>query len=186
MARPLRQEEPGATYHVTSHAVDGATIVHDDQDRAKLITTTANVVDRQCWVALAFCVMDTHFHLLVTTPKTNLAEGMRLLNGRYAQSFNRRHGRRGHLFRERYRPTRVRSDAHLLLTIRYIARNPLEPRLAHHPCDYAWSSYAGVVGTAPCWPFVSRAAVLEHVGGDGAATALLREFVEGHPPPARA
>src|SRR4051812_917101 len=142
MARPLRQEEPGATYHVTRHAGAGATIVHDDQDRA--------------------------------------------LNGRYAQSFNRRHGRRGHLFRERYRPTRVRSDAHLLLTIRYIARNPLEPRLAHHPCDYAWSSYAGVVGTAPCWPFVSRAAVLEHVGGDGAATALLREFVEGHPPPARA
>jgi len=186
MARPLREEEPGATYHVTCHAVADATIVRDDEDRAKLVSTIANVVGRQRWICLAVCVMDTHLHLLVTTPDPNLAEGMCLLNGRYAQSFNRCHGRRGHLFRERYRPTRVASDAHLLLTVRYIARNPLEPRLADHPCDYRWSSYAGVVGAAPCWPFVSQAAVLEHVGNGQDALRLLREFVEGDAAPASA
>jgi hypothetical protein len=83
------------------------------------------------------------------------------------------------VLRERYHPKRIVGDAHLLLTVRYIALNPVEAGLADHPCAYAWSSYPGVVGTAACWPFIARAELLEHIGGGESALALLREFVEG-------
>ena len=44
-----------------------------------------------------------HVHLLVETPAANLGEGIQRLHGRYAQTFNERHRRSGHLFQGRYR-----------------------------------------------------------------------------------
>jgi REP-associated tyrosine transposase len=181
MPRPLRNEEPGATYHVTINAVEGSTIVRDDVDHATLLRLAAAVIPRQGWICLAFCILNTHFHLLVTTPKPNLAEGMQLLNGRYAQLFNRRHERKGHLFCSRYYAGRIRSEAHLLLTVRYIARNPVEAGTVENPCDARWSSYAGVVSGSGCWPFIDREWLLELFGGGEAGLAALRDFVEDVP-----
>jgi len=47
--------------------------------------------------------MDNHYHLLVETPEANLSKGMRQLNGRYTQTFNRGHRRVGHVFQGRYK-----------------------------------------------------------------------------------
>lgn len=181
MPRRPRDEEPGLTYHITIHSIDAGYIVLDDVDRKKLIATVEEVVARYGWICLAFVILDTHYHLLVTTSEANLGEGMRLLNGSYARYFNRRHGKKGHLFRERYRDTRVITDAHLLLTVRYIALNPVKAGLAADPCSHRWSSYPGAVGVTRCWPFIASDVLLEHVGSGDAALRILRDFVEGEP-----
>ena len=182
MSRPLRENEPGATYHVTIHAVAGGTIVSTDTDRSELVKRVGLVAARKGWVCLAFCILDTHYHLLVTTPEANLSDGMQLLNGAYAQGFNRRHGRKGHLFRERFRPRRIRNDAHLLLTVRYIALNSIKADMVDVPTSDPWSSYAGVVGVTACWPFIARSELLQHFGPDATAVQMLRDFVEGGDP----
>jgi REP element-mobilizing transposase RayT len=182
MPRPLREQEPGATHHVTIHAIDEGTIVRTDIDRSELLNTLGMVVARKGWNCLAFCILDTHYHLLVTTPDANLAEGMQLLNGIYAQRFNRRHARRGHVFRERYRPRRVMTDAHVLLTVRYIALNPVRANIVETPAGHLWSSYAGLIEATKCWPFIARDQLLEHFGSSATATQVLRDFVEGSSP----
>ena len=48
----------------------------------------------------------------------------RLLTG-YAQGFNRRHRRRGHLFQNRYKSIVCEEDPYLLELVRYIHLNPL-------------------------------------------------------------
>jgi putative transposase len=179
--RGPRAEEPGTTYHVTIHSIHGATIVCDDSDRRRLLKTIATVVARYGWICLAFCILDNHYHLLVTTPEPNLGEGMRLLNASYAQDFNRRHGRRGHVFRERYGDKKVVTDEHLLLTVRYIALNPVEAGLAADAGSFRWSSYPGVVGLTRCWPFIANGVLLEHFGSGEAAIRIIRDFVEGEP-----
>jgi putative transposase len=186
VARAPREEEPGATWHVTTHGVADSVIVRSDDDRRRLIRATEQIVRRQRWTCLAFCVMDTHYHLLVTTPETSLAAGVQLLNGGYAQAFNRRYVRRGHLFGARYWSRRVHDDSYLLTALRYVARNAVAAGIAAHPCDYRWSSYAGVAGTAPCWPFVDRAAILGQLGGGRLALQRLRDFVEVDTTPADA
>ncbi len=179
MPRQPRENEPGATYHVTIHAVADGTIVRTDTDRSELVRRVGVVAARKGWVCLAFCILDTHYHLLVTTPEANLSDGMQLLNGTYAQGFNRRHGRKGHLFRERFRPRRIRNDAHLLLTVRYIALNSMKADMVDVPTSDPWSSYAGVVGVATCWPFIARSELLRHFGPAATAVQVLRDFVEG-------
>ena len=176
MPRLLRNEEAGLTYHVTAHAVAEARLVHDDDDRRRFLAQLQTVAGSLGWTCLAVCLLDTHYHLLVQISEANLARGMQRLNGCYAQFFNLKYGRRGHLFGGRYYGGKVLSEAHLLLALRYIARNATDK--GADPARYRWSSYPGVIGTRACWPFVARAAVLELFGSAPTAVALLRAFVE--------
>jgi REP element-mobilizing transposase RayT len=105
MARPLRIEYPGAVYHVISRGNEKKNIFKDDQDREAFLRILAHVNKRDHWQCHAFCLRDTHHHLLIETPEGNLSLGMRQLNGVYTQARNKRCNKTGHLFQGRYRDT---------------------------------------------------------------------------------
>ena len=93
--------------------------------------------------------MSNHYHLLVRTLEPNLSRGMRDLNGMYAQWFNRRHGRDGHLFHGRYRALLSGSDEHLLAAVAYMVRDPVRAGMCERPCDWPWSSQRALSGQCP-------------------------------------
>lgn len=146
VARALRIQFPGALYHVTARGNAGQAIYCDDEDRDGFLGILARAVSRFAWLCHAFCLMGNHYHVLIETPRPNLAQGMRDLNGTYAQHFNERHGRIGHLFQGRYRAILVQKERHLLELSRYIVRNPVRAALCAHPADWPWTSYLGTAG----------------------------------------
>ena len=103
MARPLRVCPPGAVIHVITRGNARGAIVRDDDDRHEFLVLLARAVERYQWLCHAHCLLDNHYHLLIEVPLGNLPNGMRHLNGRYAQRFNARYDRSGHLFQARYR-----------------------------------------------------------------------------------
>jgi hypothetical protein len=110
--------------------------------------------------------MDNHMHLLVETPKANLAAGMQQLHGQYARRFNDRYGCTGHVFDGRYGAVLIKGDRQLLAVLRYIALNPTSAGLCRRPEDFAWSSYASIVeDTSPGFLNVDR--LFWHLGGLG-------------------
>jgi hypothetical protein len=123
--------------------------------------------------------MPTHYHLLIHVPANRLQAGMQILNGQYAQNFNRQHGRSGHLHGDRYHAEPVLTDGHMLYASRYIYRNPLEAGLCDSPADWRWSSYRGTAGLDDPFAFVDDAAIRDYFGGnDEPALQMLRNFVE--------
>ncbi len=62
----------------------------------------------------AYCMMPTHYHLLLQTPDANLSRCMRHLNGVYTQKYNVSHSCDGALFRGRYKSILVDADTYLL------------------------------------------------------------------------
>ena len=80
------------------------------------------------------------------TPDANLSKGMRQLNGRYTQNFNRDHGRVGHVFQGRYKAILIEKDGYLLELSRYIVLNPVRARMVHSAIEWPWSSYRATVG----------------------------------------
>lgn len=56
---------------------------------------------RTGWRVHAWRLMSNHCHLAVSTPRANLVEGMRWLQGTFASRFNRLRAERGHLFQGR-------------------------------------------------------------------------------------
>ena len=178
MARPLRIEYPGAVYHVTSRGNARQDIVDDDRDRLQWRSLLAHVVDRFGWHCYAYCLMDNHYHLLIETPKPNLSLGMRQLNGRYTQMYNRRYARVGHLFQGRFTAILVEKETYLLELCRYVVLNPVRANLVPYPRQWAWSSYRATVGDTKAHDWLRTDWILGQFGAhERAAQAGYRAFV---------
>jgi putative transposase len=88
--------------------------------------------------------MTNHYHLLIGSSREALSQGLRQLNGFYAQGFNQRHGRRGHLFGDRFSAFVVEGDQHFEAASRYILLNPVRAELCATAREWRWSdSYFG-------------------------------------------
>ena len=153
MARPLRLQFEGAVYHVMARGHERSAIFRDAEDRSKFLALLEQVATEEKWILHSYCLLGNHYHLLIETPEGALARGMRDLNGRYAQWFNWRHDRRGHVFEGRYRAAVVEKQTHLMELHRYIVLNPVRARLAERPGDWRWSSYRATAGLEkpPAW-----------------------------------
>lgn len=177
MARSLRHEHPGAVYHVTSRGNARGAIFLDSQDETSFFEMFARVVRGTGWICHAYCLMPNHFHLLIETPKPNLARGMRL-NSTFAQRFNRRHARIGHVLQGRYHAVLIEKEPHLLEVGRYVVLNPVRARLCSSPAAWAASSYRATAGLSPRPPFLTVGWLLEQIGGSGRrARERYRAFV---------
>jgi len=166
MVRPIRIEFPGAVYHVTSRGNGRADIYLSDADRELFLEVLEHVVDRFGWICHAYCLMTNHYHLMIETPKGNIIQGMRQLNGVYTRRFNVKHGRAGHLFQGRYKAILVEKDSHLLSLCRYIVRNPVAAGMVRDVSEWDWSSYQATVGLADRAVFLTIDWVLEQFGGN--------------------
>ena len=165
MARPLRLEFPGALYHVISRGNEKALIFVDDVDRADFLDLLSSVVVQELFQLHAYCLLGNHYHLLLETPVGRLSCGMHRLNGRYAQRFNWRHGRSGHLFEGRFKAILVERELHLLELHRYIVLNPVRAGIVNRPEDWKWSSYRATSGLTGAPPWLQVAWTLRQFGG---------------------
>jgi len=153
MARPLRIEFAQAVYHVTSRGDCREPIFQDDKDRLLFVDLLGHALERFDACALAYCLMDNHYHLVVCTRQPNLSALMRHVNGVFTQRVNRRHGNVGHVFQGRYKAILVDRDAYLLEVCRYVDLNPVRAGMVASPQDWAWSSYRALTcaSRAPPW-----------------------------------
>lgn len=187
MARQLRLEFAGALYHVTARGNARQAIYADDQDRAHFLDLLAREIVQQRWRCYAYCLMDNHYHVLLETPEPTLSQGMRRLNGRYTQSFNRRHARVGHVLQGRFKSILVDKESYFLELSRYIVLNPVRAQVVRTPQEWPWSSYPATVGMrqAPDWLAVDE--VLGFFDREArAAQRAYRQFVRegiGQPSP---
>jgi len=75
MARKLRVQYPGATYHVMNGGDRREAIFADDQDRHRFLKTLGEACEKTRWQVHAYCLMSNHFHLVLETPQPSLVAG---------------------------------------------------------------------------------------------------------------
>ena len=139
---------PDGFFHVFSRAVFGDDVFVDSIDRRRFLRLLEDSGTRVRWRCHAYCLMTTHYHLVVEARTRQLATGMQLLNGRYARGFNRRHTRYGALFAERYSVRVVQSEEHLFEACAYVILNPVKARLCDRAEEWPWSySHFGLEAT---------------------------------------
>jgi putative transposase len=140
MARPRRSDLPDGVFHITARGVAGTAVFRDDEDRLRFLRLLGKTVERHDWMCHAFCLMGTHYHLVVQATRDDVSAGIQWLNGTYAQSFNRRHERWGHLFGARFGSWVIDRDEHLASTCLYVLQNPVRAGLCRHAEDWPWSA----------------------------------------------
>jgi REP element-mobilizing transposase RayT len=172
MPRRPREEAPGAIHHVVPTGSGGESIVRDDLDRETLLQRLDRAVVRYGWSCLAYCILDTHFHLVARTPVPNLGLGMQWLLAPYARDFNERHKRRGNLFHTRFYSNRIATNEHLTATLVYVHLNPVRAGIVESPDLWRWSSYAATIGEVAAPRFLATSAVLRLIDEHRASAQL--------------
>jgi REP-associated tyrosine transposase len=179
VTRPLRPDLPGATHHVAALAVEKEVAFREPADRRRLIAQLGVIVDLYRWNCRSFCLMGTHFHLILNTPEATLSRGMQHLCGAYAQWFNWKYGRRGHLFGRRFGSVQILSESHLLNAHRYVALNPVRAGLCERPESWRWGSYRALVGLEDPPHFLDVGGVMNLFSTEVAgARSVFRRLVE--------
>ncbi|HUP65750.1 MAG TPA: transposase [Thermoanaerobaculia bacterium] len=179
MARPLRIDFPGAVWHLTSRGVNDQMIFVDDDDRRLFISLLGQTVRRFRWILIDYTLMGNHIHVIAEMTEANVSRGMKWLLQCYAQRFNKRHGRRGHLVQGRFWSGLISSDEYLEEVCRYLTLNPVRAGLVKNPADWKWSSYRAKIGLEPAPEWLSIEPGLSRFGPDlERARANYRQFVE--------
>ena len=76
----------------------------------------------------------------------DLSQFMKVLKQRFTQWFNKRHGRRGTLWEDRFKSVLVEDGYTARVMSAYIDLNPVRAGLVEDPGRYRWSSYGAAVG----------------------------------------
>jgi putative transposase len=151
MPRQARLDVPGALHHIMVRGLDKTNIFRDDEDRVRFLERLGlTVSDGKCTV-YAWVLMDNHVHILFKSGKQGISAVMRKLLTWYAQYFNRKHRRTGHLFENRYKSILCDEDNYFLALIRYIHLNPIRANIVttlEQLDSYPWSGHRTLIGKA--------------------------------------
>lgn len=178
MARPLRDADPGDFFHVCTRGNSRCDIYTDAEDRLMFLTILDRCRIKHNWRVYAWCLMTTHYHLVLATPDGGLSEGMCVLNGGFSRWWNKRQNREDHLFGKRFFSKKITSDEHLFEAIRYVLLNPVRAGLCDDPSDWRWSSYKASTGLAKAPPLLALGELLGLFGLEPAsAVTSLRDMV---------
>ncbi|ACD15280.1 transposase [Paraburkholderia phytofirmans] len=146
MTRLARHYVPDQPQHVILQGLTGPAFLDEGDYRYFLacLADAARVADLavHAWVLMP----DTVQFLVTPSYESSVAMAMQAVCRRYVETFNRRHGRRGTMWRGEYRATVIEPDRYFLLASQAIDHAPVRNRLVVEPGHYPWSSYTHHVG----------------------------------------
>ena len=143
--------EPGTSAHVFPRGINGGAIVRDDYDSEHLLRVIIRAARRHAVEINAFAIMTTHYHLVVTpNGERALAKAMQEIGIRHTLYFNRKYGRIGTIWNERYGATLLDDERYWYTCLRYVDLNPFRAHVVKAPEDSRWSSYRVHALGDPC------------------------------------
>jgi REP element-mobilizing transposase RayT len=177
MARKPRAEVEGGLYHVITRGNNRRQIFNSPADYKKFLLLLAVQKTNLPFLLYAYCLMTNHVHLLLERQASAVGRIMhRLLTG-YAQYYNRRYRRVGHLLQGRHKAILCQSERYLCELVRYIHLNPVRAGMVSRPEDYEYSSHRAYLGREPAG-IVNVDPVLRHFGAKReVARERYRKFV---------
>ncbi|MFL6436918.1 MAG: transposase [Terriglobales bacterium] len=145
MPRRERCVLPGVPYHVTQRGVDRQATFSLDEDRHTYLRLLQENLSEADVRVRAWCLMSNHVHLvLLPGREDSLSLLLRRVHGRYAQYYNTRWGRIGHLWQSRFFSC-ILGIEHLWAALAYVERNPVRAGIVEYATEYLWSSAAAHV-----------------------------------------
>ena len=88
-----------------------------------------------------YCLMTNHFHLLIREREEKVGETLKRIASSYVYYYNKKYGRDGHLFKERFKSEPVNDMAYFVTLLRYIHQNPVKAGIVSDIKDYDFSSW---------------------------------------------
>ena len=140
VARTPRTALPDGYFHVFSRGIASpAPLFRDDDDRSLFVDLAWSTACTHGWTLHAFCVLGTHYHLILETTRARLSSGLQRLNWSYARCANARNDAFGHVFAGRFGSRVIEGEEYLFDACTYVLLNPVRAGLCERVEDWPWS-----------------------------------------------
>ncbi|MBN1889002.1 MAG: transposase [Thermoflexales bacterium] len=126
---------------------------------------------------VAYCLMPTHYHLLVRLKETGVSHRMQLLSISHTKAMNTRYERAGALYQGAFQAKLVNENEYLVHLSRYVHLNPVVAGLAKRPEEWEFSSYREYIGMR-----AGKLPTPDIVLSQFPSPEAYREFVESYVP----
>jgi REP element-mobilizing transposase RayT len=150
MSRKGREKSGTGIYHVMLRGINRQDIFEDAEDYMSFTKILAAVQDRleddlitkttTCHI-YAYCLMPNHVHLLLCEKNWQVGDVMKSIASSYVFYYNKKYGRIGHLFQDRFRSEPCNTPEYFFTLFRYIHQNPVKAGLVKLAQDYPYSSW---------------------------------------------
>ncbi len=151
----IKIEEGGAYYHLCGRVagIKGEYPLDSKRCRRQLVAFIKFFSRVYCVDILGFCIMSSHVHLVVKAGKEPLDRLMKGIHSGFAGWLNRKKGRKGAVFSERYKSILVEEEPYLIELVRYVHNNPVRARVTKTAKQSRWSSHRHYLGMheSPEW-----------------------------------
>ena len=127
-------------YHVCACGAGEQPIFESDDDRWEFLELMRDCCRDARVTIVAWCLMDNRVHLVLEDYEDGVSAAMHRLLLTYARRFNKRTGRSGRLFRDRFERRSLDTDCQVMEAIRYVHAHPQEAGIALIE-RYPWSSF---------------------------------------------
>jgi len=163
MARKSREISKSGIYHVMLRGVNKQRIFEHVEDYEGFLRILKEILVDNLMQAhsqdplpqrlpdydvYAYCLMDNHVHMLigVNNMESSVGDLIKRISGRYAQFFNWRYNRVGHLFQDRFRSEVCEDETYFFTLMNYIHYNPVKAGICAKESDYTYSSCKEILG----------------------------------------
>jgi putative transposase len=193
MPRTARIAPGGIIHHVLNRGVGKTRVFRSPKDHEAFQRCLLQTLDAVPMRILGYCVMPTHWHLLLWPRKDGeLARFMMRLTNMHVRRWLTAHDQvgSGHLYQGRYKSFSMQADDHLSTVARYIERNALRAKLVRRAEQWPWSGVGqcllpvGLRVPLSNWPIKRRPDWLEWLNAPQTAAeeaAINQSIREGRP-----
>jgi len=118
------------------------------EDVTRFLGQLGEAVDSRLIEIHAYCVMTTHFHLLIRSPLGKFSKALQWIQNQYVRWYNGNQRRDGILVRGRFGSRLIEDSVYWEMVVRYIDQNPVNAKVCKLPSAYAHGSAAATAGVA--------------------------------------
>ena len=163
-------------YHITQRAPGREIIFVEDKDYLRFLHLMKETAKNFKIDILCFALLPNHLHILLKIKDKNLDKAMKYLFQRYAQWFNKKYQRKGHVFCGVYRAALCQDNDYLIAISLYIHLNPLKAKLAKNVFSYKWFSLRVYLDPSKK-SFINTEYILSIMGEKKRARKIYRDLV---------
>lgn len=157
MPRANRIFVPNLVWHITHRCHKQEFLFKFQRDRQRWRFWLYQAKRRYGLKVLNYVVTSNHAHLLVMDDgRGSIGHSMQLIAGRTGQEYNRRKGRSGAFWEDRYHATAVEANNHLIRCLVYIDLNMVRAGVVRHPRAWSVCGYHEIQAAPPRYAIVDR------------------------------
>lgn len=140
---PLKRRQKSGTdlYHVIAKGINKERTFNQSREKTYLKKIIKKIQKKYENVEIyAYCIMSNHIHLILKAEFPELSLFMAAVLAEYANYYNYKHHRNGHVFQNRFVSECIETERYFWNCLRYIHLNPVKARVVKEAARYQYSS----------------------------------------------